>query len=181
MKKLMLVFAAVAIATSMQAADVLWSSGVFTGPGGASSKTGSAYSDVYSAVFSVYSDSAGANLITSETTTDVTKKGLMKGSVDISKPNPGQTVTYYTQLVITDKATGKVLDSGMGSFTWSGDALSDPSVEFFGSGAGGFDTLPPNAGNTAAGSWGAAGAPEPTSGILMLVGLGALALRRRKA
>ena len=30
-------------------------------------------------------------------------------------------------------------------------------------------------------SWSTAGVPEPTSGILMLVGLGALALRRRRA
>ena len=34
---------------------------------------------------------------------------------------------------------------------------------------------------TAAGGYQAFGAPEPTSGLLMLVGLGALALRRRRA
>ena len=36
-------------------------------------------------------------------------------------------------------------------------------------------------GTVAPSSWSTAGVPEPTSGILMLVGLGALALRRRKA
>ena len=179
MKKLMLAFAVASLAIGAQAATVDWSSGVFTGPGGASSKTGSAYSDVYTAVFSVYDKDN--TLLASDTTTDVNKKGLMKGTVDITKPGAGKTETFYTQLVITDKATGKVLDSGMGSFTWSGDALDDPAVTFFGENVVGFDTLPPNAGATSGGSWGAAGAPEPTSGILMLVGLGALALRRRKA
>ena len=184
MKKLMLAFAVAAMAIGAQAATVDWSSGVFNGPGGDSSKTGTAYSDVYSAVFSVYSDAAGNNLLASDTTTDVNKKGLMKGTVDLTKPGAGTTQTDYTKLVITEIATGKVLDSGTGTFTWSGDALDDPAVTFFGENVVGFDTLPPNAGATAAGSWGGGGTPaipEPTSGILMLVGLGALALRRRKA
>ena len=186
MKKLMLALAVAVMAAGAQAASVSWSSGVFQGPGGASSKTGTAYSDVYSAIVYFYSDSAGNNLITSATTDDVTKKGLMKGTVDLAEPASGVTQTYYTKMVITEKATGNTLDSGMGSFTWTGGALAAPALEYFGEGAGGFATggMPANSAGGAAnwgGGGGTGGVPEPTSGMLMLVGLGALALRRRRA
>ena len=176
MKKLMCVFAAAAMAVCVHGAEVLWSSGVFDGPGGTSSKTGSAYSDVYTAVFSVYSDADGKTLLTSETTSDVNKKGLMKGSVDVADPEAGVTQTYYTKLVITDKASGKALESTMGTFTYTGGDLAAPSLTFYGDNASGFAT----GGAPSASPAGWAAAPEPTSGLLLLVGAGMLALRRKQ-
>ena len=179
MKKLMFVFAIAAMAFGVQAAEVLWSSGVFNGPDGSSSKTGSAYSGVYTAVFSIYADSAGETLLASDTTSDVNKKGLMKGSADISDPAAGVTQTYYTKLVITDTASGKALETTMGSFTYTGGALTSPSLTFYGDGAGGFaDGGMPTA--SPAGWSDGGGAPEPTSGLLLLVGGAMLALRRKQ-
>ena len=185
MKKLMCVFAAAAMVVGAQAATVEWSSGVFNGPDGSSSKTGSAYSDVYTAVFSIYADAAGETLLKSDTTSDVNKKGLMKGPADITDPAADVTQTYYTKLVITDKASGKELESTMGSFTYTGGALTAPSLTFYGDNAGGFaDGGAPSASSagwaTPGGGGGSGGVPEPTSGLLLLVGGAMLALRRKQ-
>ena len=183
MKKLMCVFAAAVMAVGVQAASVEWSSGVFNGPDGSSSKTGSAYSDVYTAVFSIYADAAGETLLASDSTSDVNKKGLMKGSADIAEPAAGVTQTYYTKLVITDTASGKALESTMGSFTYTGGDLAAPALIFYGDNASGFATGgAPTASPAgwATGSGGGGDIPEPTSGLLLLVGGAMLALRRKQ-
>lgn len=180
MKKLMCVFAAAAMAVGAQAATVEWSSGVFDGPDGSSSKTGSAYSDVYTAVFSIYADAAGENLLASDTTSDVNKKGLMKGDADITDPAAGVTQTYYTKLVITDKASGKELETTMGSFTYTGGDLASPSLTFYGEGAGGFAAGGAPSASAAGWATPGGGVPEPTSGLLLLVGGAMLALRRKQ-
>ncbi len=185
MKKLMCVFAAAVMALGVQAAAVEWSSGVFNGPDGSSSKTGKAYSNVYSAVFSIYADAAGETLLASDTTSDVNKKGMMKGEATIADPAEGVTQTYYTKLVITDIASGKALESTMGSFTHTGGALTAPSLTFYGDDAGGFaNNGAPSAspsGWSGGGGQGDGGAPEPTSGLLLLVGGALLGLRRKRA
>ena len=181
MKKLVVVLAAAMMAFGVQAAEVLWSSGVFNGPDGSSSKTGTAYSDVYTAVLSIYADAAGETLLASDTTSDVNKKGLMKGSANITDPAAGVTQTYYTKLVITDSATGKALESTMGSFTFTGGDLAAPSLTFYGDGAGGFATGGAPTASPAGWSTGGGGdVPEPTSGLLLLVGGAMLALRRKQ-
>ncbi len=181
MKKIVVALAVAVMAFGVQAAEVLWSSGVFDGPDGSSSKTGSAYSDVYTAVFSIYADSAGETLLGSETTSEVNKKGLMKGGVDITDPAAGVTQTYYTKLVITDVASGKALESTMGSFTFTGGDLASPSLTFYGDNAGGFATGgAPTASPAGWATGGSGDVPEPTSGLLLLMGGAMLALRRKQ-
>ncbi len=98
------------------------------------------------------------------------------------------TQTYYTKLVITDKASGKELESTMGSFTYTGGDLAAPSLTFYGEGAGGFATGGAPSASSAGwatpggggGGGGSGGVPEPTSGLLLLVGGAMLALRRKQ-
>ncbi len=100
----------------------------------------------------------------------------MVGSVDLTEPAAGVTKTYYANLVITDIASGKQLESSMGSFTWTGGDLAAPEVVFYGEGASGWAT----GGAPSASPAGWVAAPEPTSGLLLLIGAGMLALRRKQ-
>lgn len=187
MKKLIVMLAA-AMAFGAQAATVDWATGVFDGPNGSSSNTGSKYSGVYLATISVYSDAAGEKLLNSASTEAVNKRGSMVGTVDLTEPASGKTSTFYTQLVIKDIATGKELESTMGSFTWTGGDLTAPSLTFYGANAGGFASggapSASSAGWATPGGGGgggeSGGVPEPTSGLLLLVGAGMLALRRKQ-
>ena len=186
MKKLIVMFAAAAMAVGAQAAAVDWATGVFDGPNGTSSNTGSKYSGVYLATMSVNSDAAGETLIASASTEAVNKRGSMVGTVDVTEPASGTTSTYYTKLVIKDIATGKELESSMGSFTWTGGDLSAPALIFYGPDASGFASG--GAPSASAAGWatpgggggGSGGVPEPTSGLLLLVGGAMLALRRKQ-
>ena len=182
MKKLMCVCAAAAMAFGVQAASVDWSTGVFNGPDGSSSKTGSKYSGVYLATISVFSDAAGENLLGTASSDSVKKTGVINDVVDITEPASGKTTTYYTQLVIKDIASGKELESTIGSFTWTGGDLTAPSLTFYGEDAGGFATG--GAPSASSAGWATpssgGGVPEPTSGLLLLVGGAMLALRRKQ-
>ncbi len=195
MKKLIVMFAAAAMAFGAQAAAVDWSTGVFNGPDGSSSKTGSKYSGVYLATITVYSDAAGETELGTASSDSVKKTGVINSTVDVTEPASGTTSTYYTKLVIKDIATGKELESTMGSFTWTGGALTAPSLTFYGPDAGGFASG--GAPSASAAGWATPGGggtpdpgptpgpgpdplPEPTSGLLLLIGGAMLALRRKQ-
>jgi hypothetical protein len=78
--------------------------------------------------------------------------------------------TYYTKLVISSDA--KIMESEIGSFTMP--LNGNTSINFT-----------TGAGFASSGSqWSASGwqnVPEPTSGLLLLMGVAGLALRRRRA
>lgn len=187
MKKLIVAIAAVAVGYIANAAAVTWSSGEFdlaaaggSGWGTATSKTGSAYSDVYTAsvyFFSTYDEGTLSGAINpggTVSTSDTNKKGLMKGTTGDSFTAG----TYYTYMEIIETATGNKLTSDIVSFTYDG-GLAEPSLIFFGANASGFNEAAGAHGYASASGW--AAAPEPTSGLLLLLGVAGLALKRKRA
>ena len=186
MKRLMMVIAASVIGFTANAASYQWacSSSFFDGTGGTGKMADG--TSVYLMFESVYSqtalvaDFAGAGVDTSKTL----------GSLDISGGKIGAgTATYGTtdnqtaylaviigdRLFISSTAAADYTLVGTSSITFSSQAYLTRynNTE---------KTLLPDtqasAGYTGAG-WYAV--PEPTSGLLMLVGLAGLALRRRRA
>jgi len=177
MKKLMIMFAAVAIGVAAQAAvAVTWQTGT-----GIKKADGTAFSNgnasPYTATIAFFTD-AGCTTAFNAGGTLSTSTYATKGSKGFSNStdatfNAG--TTYYAVLTLSN-----------GTMEWKSDvatiaiadgALSGPTVNFTtGANAGGASLINSNPYTPAGG-----GVPEPTSGMLMLVGLGALALRRRKA
>ena len=186
MKKLMIALAVAAIAAISNAASVNWQSGTVLDPDGntanktvtaylwvidattydtfAANTTGSAMSD---AVYAAYGSKTGD----AYTSTTTTKKGVANLTDDSKSYGAGDTA--YAAILYTYGSgddlqyignVGKVtLESAM-------DADSQAMSEFL-------------LGDTskAAPAWSTASVPEPTSGLLMLLGMAGLALKRKRA
>ena len=176
MKKLMVMMAAVAMAAGAHAAvAVTWQSGTgvktVSGQDFTTSTSGYTASILYStaADMSTTFDAGGTLTDTSYST---------KGSAGFSGATGANfgAGTYYTQITITENATGKKWTSGIGSFEIAEGALNGPTVNFTsGLNMGGSSLI----GDTSY-SGGGGDIPEPTSGLLLLVGAGMLALRRKQ-
>ena len=114
---------------------------------------------------------------TLSTTTYKTKGNAGFGGVTGETFGPG---TYYSQITITEDATGKTWTSGVGSFTIAEGQTSGISANFTtGLNMGGSSLIGSTTYADGAGG-GGDGTPEPTSGILLLVGAGILGLRRKQ-
>ena len=180
MKRLMFMLVAVAMAASVHAAAVQWSSVAMynaTGAKVADSATLYVYlmdKDTYNGLTDVWA-TYGADVKAGGTTADGTKAtGKYNHKATINAPN-GTAVantTYYAAIIATygtgdnmmyyaEKASVTTGDDGNGAYTMGGGHLDSATA--------------------AASAWTTASVPEPTSGLLMLVGLAGLALRRRRA
>ena len=183
MKKLMFMLAAVLAAGMVQAATVNWSTGRIKVPGdggtgwGSDGISGSDYTaQIYfwSAAADAGDISKALTGITGTSSSTVSSKAI-KGTTSDAFANG----TYFTLVEVTDKS-GNSLKSDVVSFTVDNSSLdANPNLNFY-SGTGFNEDFSGTTGGAFGTGGGWTSAPEPTSGILMLVGLGALALRRRK-
>ena len=165
-----------AVGFCAQAASVSWATGDIIGTNGSLADDNDYDLNwTYSAIFQVFADDAGTmGAQIGSDIVGVNEYGNFKGSID----GLSTSTAYWIKTIITeDQGNGTVTDMVVGpaQFTTGGSESFASSLNFTtGDGfAGGVSPM-------SSATWGG-DVPEPTSGILMLVGLGALALRRRRA
>ena len=193
MKKLMIALAVAAMAVIGNAASVNWITGAMSLPDGAtySKNTTTAYlyaltADQYNAIVTAWGDGTGADM--SKSVSDYVTANSLTSEANANNKASGKTsiagtssyatgATAYGAILINYTGTDEknyVFGNVASIYIENGDV--DVDVSSLGSYVFG-DT---NTMTTAAG-WYTATVPEPTSGLLMLLGMAGLALRRRRA
>ena len=182
MKKLLILFAAGALSVCVNAATVTWGSSVMKLPSGNNAGTSvnaslfivtediynsfAAYTDatkLSDAVYAAYGSETAAAMGT-------TKKNYISLS-DGAEYSSGSTI--YAVLIY--KTTENGIDYWMGNYGKASiESSQNVTVAGFGSFVGGGSS------GTAT-SWSTAAVPEPTSGLLLLLGMAGLALKRKRA
>ena len=180
MKKLMIALAAAAMAVGVQAATVSWGSGTIYTPGeaGAFTTTKAAASSVTYYLWTMDATTYAATTLDSiakldtSTATATGKNSALGGTVSYKNTTTygaGDTVNWAIMFTYTDADSKDWYIANMGSGTVDdlGSALAFSNLA---SASSSYATV---------GGWTAV--PEPTSGLLMLLGMAGLALRRRRA
>ena len=183
MKKIMIAVAVVAMATIANAAAVAWNSGTIYRAGDAAGSDGAkagmnqvtAY--LYALTAAEYTaaqsmDTATLYTTYSAKTATVTANSKGNGAANITQNVADASGMHYGLILYVD-TTNANLPAGQDAFVKAALATAD---------VGGATTV--TVGNmitTSAVSSTWTAVPEPTSGLLMLVGLAGLALRRRRA
>ena len=178
-----MILAAVVLASvAANAAAVNWNSGTILLPSGANAKTTvsaslfivdattyatySAYTDATALSDAIYAAYKGA-------TADATKTSTSKSLANITHGDYSAGDTVYAVLLYT--TTENATDYWMGNYaTATFETVQNVSVGQLANVLGGNST----AGATA---WSTAAVPEPTSGLLLLLGMAGLALKRKRS
>ena len=163
--------------SSVHAAAASWNTGMasdnFLGPDGKSMYNVSGYT----VTVTFFSDAGGTTKITESSQTVAKPNGAYntKTADVFSNTTDDKTFVYYAQAIITgfDGTDNWTRSSGIESFTTK--KSGDSTLNFM-TGAG-FDTETMKWGDWTKGS---APIPEPTSGMLLLIGMAGLMLRRKR-
>ena len=187
MKKLMIVAVAVAVAACAQAASFSWKTGA-TGKvynPGTTDLLGSATAYLFDA--SAVSQSSlvtafAAGSLDLSAKDSLSSKAISSGAIASTTFTDGtavgDTLTSYFATIITIDAKDYLFISD--AVSASGQEGKTNTIQFNAKAASQAAALDA-AGGYSTGGWYTASVPEPTSGLLMLLGMAGLALRRRRA
>ena len=181
MKKLMIALAAIAMAVSVNAATVNWGSGTIKLPSGANAKatvaaslfivdattyaTYAAYTDAAALSDAIYTAYNGKSAQQTATSNGKSIANLSYG--DYSSGDSVYALVLYT-------TTENEAAYWMGNYaTTTFESAQDKSIGQLANLLGGSSST--------ATAWSTAAVPEPTSGLLLLLGMAGLALKRKRA
>ena len=188
MKKLMIMLAAIAVGSTVNAAAYSWSASsgrLFDGQGNASANRYAGTGYLFNAETVSQTDILAAfanDMIDSKLTLALSDGTFSAGRASVSSEFDGPNANFTAYFVVFGKdGNGNdaiyISDTTMGEYA----AVGQGAVEFGQQNAYssvGFKEA--SAGYSSAG-WYSQSVPEPTSGLLMLLGMAGLALRRRRA
>lgn len=192
MKKLMIAFAAVVLATVANAAAVTWNTGLIKAPASADGTAlgttvfGNVVNSSWTATIYIYAEAActtlkvqdTASVVVGATTSSRTPSdgasynafsGLGKQGANYTDLD--YSTTYYYKIMLegtTADYTASITSANAGSFTTGANATASATAA--GSSISGWTTQPYNT---------VTPVPEPTSALMLLLGMAGLALKRK--
>ena len=196
MKKLMIAIATIAMAVGVQAATITWGSGVFKTPadanggwGTANVASGSVKGYLWSVTEAAYTAMYSADVGTMMSNVLGEYATVTDGKITGVKDDSIAPLANTTAITLRDTVTYNAGDTAYAVLLYtytdaSGNDFYIANVGEWEFGSSASKTMPNMAINlggtgTALGGW--QSVPEPTSGLLMLLGMAGLALRRKRA